>query len=387
MARPKLTWLLAIGLALSLVAGPAHARPATDDHRAVAAANGLMFFYRHDTGLFDAAGWWNSANALTALIDTVQATGMASHREVIPNTYDRNVHAHLGHFRNELLDDTGWWALAWIAAHDLTGEQRYLDTARIAADHLHAYWDTVCGGGVWWRDDRTYKNAITNSLYVEVNAALHNRIPGDTAYVTRALAGWNWFRSSGMINEANLVNDGLDTATCHNNGQQVWTYNQGVPLGALVELHRATGDPALLDEARRMADASTNDVALNPNGILTEPCEPTATCELTSQSFKGAYVRGLGALNAALADRPYDAYLRRQADSAYQHNRNSAHLYGLRWAGPYEQPTASTQHSALDLMNAILQQKDNHGGTRVAVAGGTGRGDESFGGSGHGVGG
>ncbi len=315
--------------------------------RSSAATTGLMQFYRNDTGLFAGAGWWNSANALTAVIDS----GMPVYRYAIANTYDRNVGAHLGQFRNDFVDDTGWWALAWVAAYDVTGDSRYLDTARAGAEYMHSFWDDTCGGGVWWRVERTYKNAITNSLYVQVNAALHNRLPGEAAYLDRALAGWEWFANSGMVNSTGLVNDGLDTATCRNNGREVWTYNQGVVVSALVELHRATGDATLLDRARVIADAATADPTLNQGGIVREPCEDTG-CEPTSESFKGAYVRGLGTLNATLPDHPYRTYLRRQADSAHANARTALDTYGVRWSGPLTPPTAATQQSATDLMNA-----------------------------------
>ncbi len=317
--------------------------PAAD--RRTAAATGLMLFYRHDTGLFAGTGWWNSANALTALIES----DVPAYRHVIANTHDRNAGAYLGQFRNEFVDDTGWWGLAWVAAYDVTGDRRYLDTARADAEYMHTFWDDVCGGGVWWRVERTYKNAITNALYVQLNAALHNRLPSDTTYLARARAGWAWFAGSGMINAANLVNDGLDTATCRNNGHQVWTYNQGVVLSALVELHRATGSG--LDQARALADASTADPTLNPGGVPREPCADPG-CVSSTESFKGAYVRGLGDLDAALPDHPYRAHLRRLADTAYVHDRTAFDTYGVWWAGPLTTPTAATQQSAVDLINA-----------------------------------
>ncbi|MFJ4883792.1 glycoside hydrolase family 76 protein [Streptomyces sp. NPDC088731] len=314
-----------------------------------AAATALMMRYNRDTGMFP--GWWTAATSLTSLIDNIRISGMPSYRYAISRTYEKNIGSHGGNFTNEYLDDTGWWGLAWVAAYDATGERRYLDTARADADHMHAYWTSRCGGGVQWAEDKPYKNAITNELYLHLNAALHNRIPGDTGYLQRAKDEWSWFRGSGMINGSRLINDGLGD-TCANNGQVTWTYNQGVVLGGLTELYRATGDGGLLDEARALADASTSSGYLNPGGTLHEPYEPDSDCTTDGDSFKGAYARGLGILNAQLDGHPYSAYLHRQADTARAKDRNALAQYGPHWAGPLSATGNGCQHSALDLLNA-----------------------------------
>lgn len=336
---------------------------AADSRRASATA--LMQFYNESTGLFNGTGWWNSANDLTSLIDGIRITGMASYQYVIANTYAAEHNANLGDFRNSYMDDTAWWALAWIDAYDLTKNTAYLSTAEDDANYLAGYWDSTCGGGIWWSNAKTYKNAIANELYLYVNAALHNRISGDTTYLGRAEAEEKWFLASGMINGSNLINDGLtinSNGTCGNNGQAVWTYNQGVILSGLAELYKADGSAAVLSEAVKLANASTSSAQLNPvsatapKGELADPSagggdEPT---------FKGVYARGLFALNSAVSGTPYSCYLARTAAVAYVNDRNAADQYGNLWAGPWsstpqsgsDQPAAAQQGSAVYLQNA-----------------------------------
>jgi len=214
------------------------------------------------------------------------------------------------------------------------------------------------------------KNAITNELYIQLAAALHNRLPGDTKYLGQAIEIWEWFRQSGMINEDNLINDGLRD-DCTSNRDTTWTYNQGVILGGLVELWLATGDADYLDEAVVIADAVLASPILTRNGVLTEPCEysgqigcgeHTGGCDCNQISFKGIFLRHLGELNRALASRsrrqegPYQAYLRRQAETVYDFNRNLLNQYGIHYAGPLEDVNAGTQQSALEAFTAGMMQ-------------------------------
>ena len=117
-------------------------------------------------------------------------------------------------------------------------DTRYLQAAKTIFSHNTAGWDDTCGGGLWWTTAKTYKNAITNELFLTLAAQLHLRTPGDTGYLTWAQRTWEWFSASGLIGTTGLVNDGLSSA-CQNNGGPTWTYNQGVILGGLGALSRS----------------------------------------------------------------------------------------------------------------------------------------------------
>lgn len=319
-----------------------------------AAVDAMMAFYDRATGRWEPERpWWQSGNALQALLDYMLRSGDTEYLWVLDHTVEIQRKVYMGgEFRSDSTDDTAWWALAMVRAYDLTGQGRYLDIARTGAQWIGGYWDATCGGGVWWDvPQRTYKNAISNELYLKLLASLHNRAPGDGAYLELALDTWRWFDASGMLNDEGLVNDGLKD--CANNGGETWTYNQGVILGALVELHRATADDGLLAVARRIATATTTSEHLSPAGILTEPSEQTGADD-DAPSFKGIFVRNLDELDRYLDDRPYRAYLVRQAESLLAAASDGAHHYGIHWAGPFDKADTARQASAVDLLTTVI---------------------------------
>jgi len=325
-----------------------------------------MGFYDKESGRWAPSDpWWQSGNALQTLLDYMAHTHSTprSYLWALRNTV-RLQREPLpwwpsggGEFRADSTDDTGWWALAMIRAYDLTHDPDYLAIAETDAAYIQGYWDGICGGGVWWDiPGKTYKNAISNELYIALLASLHNRIRGDTTYLHRAIQAWSWFTNSGMINSGHLVNDGLQTqsGSCDSNLGTTWTYNQGVILGGLAELYQGTHDRRYLTSARHIADAVVASTDLSPGGILTEPCEGAGTCNADQAAFKGIFARNLADLDRVLPRHPYRGYLRRQAVSAYTHDRTGTDQYGLSWRGPFDGTSLGRQESAASLLIATL---------------------------------
>ncbi|MET3808261.1 putative alpha-1,6-mannanase (GH76 family) [Nakamurella sp. UYEF19] len=358
MRARRMPRLLALLTAGALLVGCSAQAPSE-----VPAVDALVNLYDQTSGVWPTTGWWNSANALTALTNYMIDSGDHRYSWVLANTYAKKVNAEQRNFINPYIDDTGWWALAWIRAYDLTGDKRYLATARAGVDFMWRNHDDVCGGGLWWTTTHRYKNAIANELFVKAAAELATRL-GDAGkpYLQQALSVWEWFDRSGMTNAGQLVGDGLDRMSCTSSGP-VWTYNQGVVLGALVDLAKATGDGNYLDRARTFADASTRSEELHIDGVLTESCEKDG-CDINGPSFKGIYVRNLGELNLALDDHPYSDYLLGQANIAHEHDRNTDDQYGLHWAGPVAYVSAASQQSAVDLLVAAQPVEDTADATQ-----------------------
>lgn len=256
--------------------------------------------------------------------------------------------------------DEGWWALAWISAYDLTKDSRYLSQAEsIFRDMNAVFGKTNCSrnsggtGGIWWDKPHSYVNAIANELFLSVAASLANRVSSSRVnYLDIAKKQWNWFKGTGMIASNFTINDGLSQGTCKNNGGTVWSYNQGVILGGLVELSKASGDTSYLDTAHNIAQAAI--ATLAPNGILRDRCEPN--CGADGPQFKGIFVRDLILLQQASPKPAYKTFIERNADSIWANDRNSRNQLSVRWAGPFVAPAnASTQSSAMDCLVADLK--------------------------------
>lgn len=333
--------------------------PTTYPQQAAAGVLALQLWYSQSSGLYDSpSGWWNAANSITVLANYEQLSGDRSFDSVLANTFTQAQHGSSGHanFVNEFYDDSGWWALAWIDAYDVTNNPAYLSMAETIFTYLTTGWDTsTCGGGLWWSTAKSYKNAIPNELFLTVAAKLANRTTGSAsaAYLNWAQQEWAWFKASGMINSQNLINDGLNSTNpnaCVNNGATEWSYNQGVILGGLVELSKAAADPSLLTEAQTLATASTAPTSplVNANGILVDH----GVSGGDAPQFKGVLLRNLMALYAAAPNAQYKSFADTNATSIWANDRNAANQFGALWQGPVDSTDATRQTSALDALIA-----------------------------------
>lgn len=155
-----------------------------------------------------------------------------------------------------------------------------------------------------------------------------------------------------MINSDNTINDGISLKTCQNDGGLVWSYNQGVILGALVELTRATNNGQLLLDAQDIANGAIRTM-VDSDGILHDPNEPKLGGD--GYQFKGVFVRNLYKLQIATGSALYKDFLQRNADSVWNRARNQVDdVFTGVWSGPFDSAhaNAATQSSGLDALVA-----------------------------------
>lgn len=278
---------------------------------------------------------WNKESTNVARANTKRATGNAND------------------WLDGFYDDDLWWALAWINAYDVTQQTEYLNLAEGIFLAVAKTWGTNCSnGGIYWSIQKDYVNAIANELFFSTAAHLANRASSKQQYVDWANKSLNWFLASGMLNSNGNINDGL-TNKCENNGQTVWSYNQGVILGGLVELGRA--DPASntnhITQANMIAKAAITKLA-DSNGVIHDACEPN--CGADGAQFKGIFMRNLAQLNAVAPDPAYVKAFSTNAQSVWANDRKvqgGSSFFSVHWAGPFVDPVnAAMQSSAMEAL-------------------------------------
>lgn len=321
-------------------------------------------------------GMWLSSQTSEALINSSIYTGSNNFKAFDSGnltlcTFRMGLTSYcLRKLRGVINDDSQWWGLAFVRAHDLNPKRNdLLNTAKSVFNTVRGYKDQTLGGGVWWDLSKTYKNAITNELYIELAMRLYGKSEDPTEksyFLNEAKEVADWFIKTGMINGYNLVQDGLDTNTkTVGSCTQTYTYNQGVILDAFARLSVATKDKTYVRIAQKIADATITKLVLSVgNGeILTEKGEhPNTTASHSDgNAFKGIFCRYLGYFidQLKILNLPYDTYvnfLKYNADYLWKTQNSTG--FGFRWDQIDGNSNSTTTTSALDLFNAAYHVRN-----------------------------
>ena len=159
---------------------------------------------------------WNAYNTLEALIEYSLESGDTSYINAIKIFADNKCAYDDSKYAG--YDDAQWTGIALLKAYSLTNHKPYLSRSIEMWNYIiENSWDEKeCGGGLWWDIEKTYKNAITNELFIVYSTMLYFRT-NENKYKDWALTAWEWFEKTEMISLENnnrhimhLVNDGVD---------------------------------------------------------------------------------------------------------------------------------------------------------------------------------
>jgi predicted alpha-1,6-mannanase (GH76 family) len=277
-----------------------------------------QYFLQNNGGNTGFNYWW-MAHGIDAFIDAYQRTRNTTYL-TRAKTLLHGVQSHNGGvYNNGYYDDMEWMALACLRAYEITGDTEYLNVST-------SLWGTIKGGYtnglISWSTGchPNCKNAISNDPAIILGARLYAIGQASAADLSMIETIYSNMKSTLVDPATGAVWDNKDLST---GVVTTWefSYNQGMFIGAGLELYKLTGDATYMTDAKRNADWSMT--SNSTNGMLFSG----ETGGGDGGLFKGIFVRYLAlfAREGNLADADRTRYIQ-----AIKHNANILHSTGLQ---------------------------------------------------------
>ena len=279
---------------------------------------------------------------------------------------------------NTYYDDENWMALSLTRAYQITqpdpapGETplNYLSTAEsLYADIMGAVVKDSAGNfaGIRWHYGQNGRATASNAGPV-ITGLLLAKQTGNSAYSSFALKTYQFWFNKMVDKTLYRVADFLNP-----DGSVVWadwTYDNGLMVGAALQLYKATGNGTYLTQARGFANyLVTHESVATKYGPVLKEVVCANGCTRDATEFKGIALRYLIDL---LAIDPANTNVRNLVNATVAslwYASRSAHtgLFGIRWEGDLAAFDLGAQNSAaLALGNAAaLNLTADSGGTNT----------------------
>ncbi len=244
-----------------------------------------------------------------------------------PPAYQSGVAPPLGTGGATFYDDNAWVGLDLIHAYLLTSNRSDLTLAQGELNFIMSGWDTNtadgCPGGVFWEDvagsqRNTSANGAGAALALELDRITQNA--SDLAWATST---YQWVSTclrtaSGLYDDHVNPNGTVNTA--------IWSYNQGVMVGAGVLLDQLTGNVTYLNQAQQTAAAAVSFFGTGTALVNQGP------------AFNAIYFRNLFLLNQVAANPAYASEAQSFASTMWAQRQAGTGLidpqYGVNGTAP-----------------------------------------------------
>lgn len=295
--------------------------------------------------------YWMRAEQMEMVLDAYERTKKPEHLAMFGKLFRGFLADHGANWaHNQYNDDIMWMVIACTRAHLLSGNQEFLDVARVNFDLCYARAASPdLGGGLWWKVDNRSKNACVNGPG-SIAAHLLGQATRDEAYFTKAKELFQWLRDTLFDPATGRVADNINISG--RVSRRPFTYNQGTFVGAANLL-------GFTDEARLAATFTMNQMCRD--GYL-----PPAGESGDGGGFNGIAARWIARFMKERNEHAtFEPWLQKNALAAWQARRVSDNLSWCRWP----QPTPSDLRyswgcsSAVVIMQVVPPPKAAEAGT------------------------
>ena len=213
-------------------------------------------------------------------------------------------------------DDNDWVGIELVRLYKLDHEPAVLGSAEGIMAFEMAGWqanpELGCAGGLPFSNavENTDRNTITTAPAAELAVQLY-RVTGNAEYLQFATMAYEWVRSC-LLESNGMYGDHVNKRGVIE--PRLWSYTQGVMIGAGTLLYQATGNSAYLYQARQTATAAL--AYFTPERLGAE-----------IPFFPSVYFRNLLYLDSVTHDPPGAKLAQAYVDYAWQHLRLSNNLF------------------------------------------------------------
>jgi len=291
--------------------------------------------------------WWQ-AHAIDTLIDRYERTRDDKYLHQAAELFDGIVKRNQG-ITNDFYDDMLWMGLAVNRLHDYTQDGEHKEAVLELWEDIKTGWNDENGGGIAWNKSQLdYKNTPSNAPAVILAVRLYEKFENETD-LEWAENIYEWQKETLVDPDTGIVWDGINREGDGNVDKNwLFTYNQGVFIGASLELYHITDESYYLSAAEKTIE-STMEEFTDANGIIQENDVGDGGL------FKGILIRYLsqmaleGHLKTDLTD-----FIIENAKSAWdQISAEGDILFGASWLNPPDENVELSQQ----LSGTILMEQ------------------------------
>ncbi len=213
-------------------------------------------------------------------------------------------------------DDNDWIGIELVRLYKQTRDPAVLGTAEGIMAFEMAGWQSSpelgCSGGLPFSNlaENTDRNTITTAPAAELAVQLY-RVTHQSQYLQFAVMAYEWVRSC-LLEPNGMYGDHVNRRGILE--PRLWSYTQGVMIGAGTLLYQVTGNGAYLYQARQTAAAAL--AYFTPERLARE-----------IPFFPSIYFRNLLYLDSVTQDPPGPRIAQAYVDYAWQHQRLSSNLF------------------------------------------------------------